>query len=96
MRRTGTKKLKAWRKREGVSQGVFAGEICVVQSAVAEWERNPRRRPELPSAALIEKRTKGEVKVEDWGYPDNIVDLFVELARLRAESAAAAPLAGAA
>jgi transcriptional regulator with XRE-family HTH domain len=59
--------LVRWRKREGISQAEAARRIGGAQSTWARWETG-HVRPEYETAARIELRSDGFVRVEQFGY----------------------------
>jgi transcriptional regulator with XRE-family HTH domain len=61
----GSKKLKAWRLKNGLSQTEVAKRIGTEQGTLGAWERNERR-PDVRFAVAVEKLTKGKVSAGDW------------------------------
>lgn len=61
-------KLKTWRERAGLTQTALALELEISQEFVSQIESG-KKTPSLGVAASIERRTDGEVTLQDWVEP---------------------------
>ena len=59
-----SKELKAWRKKNGYSQGKLAKVLGVIPLTVSRWERGVREIPSFLHLALkcLEGKKGGEIK----------------------------------
>jgi transcriptional regulator with XRE-family HTH domain len=76
--------LAAWRQAKGLSQGRLAETLGVARPTYFFWEKD--RRPALEHAIALEAFSKGELRIEIWGYD---AGPSLELARLRSLAARA-------
>lgn len=61
-------RLREWRKSHDLTLGQFA-QRCGIKSLslVCEWERGGRS-PSYGNALAIERATRREIRVEEWGF----------------------------
>lgn len=64
----GSKKLKAWRDRKGLSQTEAAEMFGTKQGVWGAWERDEKR-PDLAAIFALEALTEGEIAPRDWLGP---------------------------
>lgn len=77
-------KLRAWRERNGFTQGRAGEALHVHQNSVCDWESG-KKAPRTFRALIIDVVTGGEVTIEDW-----LDDAQrAELAKVRAKAQAA-------
>ncbi len=62
---TGPEKLRKHIERAGLTQEEFAALVPVAGPTLSLW-LSGHRRPDLTSAFLVEKATKGAVRATDW------------------------------